>query len=214
VWRLDKPDLAVTYEIGYGEVAQQISELAQEYEANLIVMSTHGMPGIDRYYVGDVANKLIRILNTPVLLLRPTERWQSRTTKFRRLLVTLDGSEAAEDVLRYTRFLARVFQSEILLLSVPEAEAEGARLTDYLEAVTTALLKSGYTVSAKVTGSGAVRTILELSSAEDADLIMMTTHGRGVLSREASIGSVADRVIDAANCPVFLVPVQENFDGR
>jgi nucleotide-binding universal stress UspA family protein len=128
--------------------------------------------------------------------------------------VTLDGSEAAESVLRYTRFLARVFQSEILLLSVPEAEAEGARLTDYLEAVTTALRESGYTVSAKVTGSGAVRTILEMSSAEGADLIMMTTHGRGVLSREASIGSVADRVIDAANCPVFLVPVQENTDGR
>jgi nucleotide-binding universal stress UspA family protein len=214
VWRLNRPDLAVTYEIGYGEVAQQISELAQEYEANLIVMSTHGMPGIDRYYVGDVANKLIRILNTPVLLLRPTEKWQSRTTKFRRLLVTLDGSEAAEDVLRYTRFLARVFQSEILLLSVPEAEAEKVRLTDYLETVSTALRESGYNVTARVAGSGAVRTILESCLAEEVDLIMMTTHGRGVLSREASIGSVADRVIDAANCPVFLVPVQENFDGR
>ena len=45
--------------------------------------------------------------------------------------MTLDGSEAAEDVLRYTRFLARVFQSEILLLSVPEAEAEhGSRVRD------------------------------------------------------------------------------------
>lgn len=214
VWRIEKSDLEVAYQVSQGPVATQISELARQCEADLIVMSTHGMPGIDRYYVGDVANKLIRILNTPVLLLRPTERWQSRTTKFRRLLVTMDGSEAAEDVLRYTRFLARVFQSEILLLSVPEAEAEGARLTDYLEAVTTALLKSGYTASARVTGSGAVRTILELSSAEDADLIMMTTHGRGVLSREASIGSVADRVIDAANCPVFLVPVQENTGGR
>ena len=35
----------------------------------------------------------------------------------------------------------------------------------------------------------------------------MTTHGRGALEREASIGSVTDRVIDAANCPVFLVPI-------
>jgi nucleotide-binding universal stress UspA family protein len=214
VWRIEKSDLEVAYEVSHGPVAQQISELARQCEADLIVMSTHGMPGIDRYYVGDVANKLIRILNTPVLLLRPTERWQSRTTKFRRLLVTLDGSEAAEDVLRYTRFLARVFQSEILLLSVPEAEAEHDRLRDYLETVSAALRESGYNVTARVAGSGAVRTILESCLAEEADLIMMTTHGRGVLSREASIGSVADRVIDAANCPVFLVPVQENFDGR
>jgi nucleotide-binding universal stress UspA family protein len=214
VWRLRKSDLEVTYEVGHGEVAQQISEVAQAYAANLIVMSTHGMPGIDRYYVGDVANKLIRILNTPVLLLRPTERWQSRTTQFRRLLVTLDGSEAAENVLRYTRFLARAFHSEILLLSVPEAEAEEVKLKQYLDAVRTALQESGYPVSTMVTGSGAVRTILEICSDERADLIMMTTHGRGTLSREASIGSVADRVIDAANCPVFLVPVQPGNDEK
>jgi nucleotide-binding universal stress UspA family protein len=213
VWRLKKSDVDVAFTTSHGAVAEQISELALKDDANLIVMSTHGMPGIDRYYVGDVANKLIRILNTPVLLLRPTGRWQSRTTQFRRLLVTLDGSAAAESVLRYTRFLARIFQSEILLLSVPEAEAEHVRLKEYVEAVANALRQSGYNVSATVTGSGAVRTILELSLADGADLIMMTTHGRGVLSREASIGSVADRVIDAATCPVFLVPVQANTDG-
>ncbi len=210
VWQVEKSKLKVTLSVAHGPVAQQISELALKEAADLIVMSTHGMPGIDRYYVGDVANKLIRIMNTPVLLLRPTERWQSRTTQFRRLLVTLDGSETAENVLRYTRFLARIFQSEILLLSVPEAEAEHHRLEEYLETVATALRETGYNARASVTGSGAVRTILELCAAESADLIMMTTHGRGVLSREASIGSVADRVIDAANCPVFLVPAQAN----
>lgn len=35
---------------------------------------------------------------------------------------------------------------------------------------------------------------------------MMATHGRGNVERRASVGSVADRVVDAANCPVFLVP--------
>ncbi len=168
------------------------------------------MPGLDRYYVGDVANQLIRNLTTPVLLLRPTEKWQSRSTQFRRLLVTLDGSEVAESVLQYTRFLARIFESEIILLSVPETEAEHGRLEEYLDTVVNALRESGYNATATVTGSGAVRTILESCAAESADLIMMTTHGRGVLSREASIGSVADRVIDAATCPIFLVPAQTN----
>lgn len=210
VWRLGKSNLEVTYTVSSGGVARQINELALKDQTDLIVMSTHGMPGLDRYYVGDVANRLIRILETPVLLLRPTEKWQSRTTQFQRLLVTLDGSEAAESVLRYTRLLAGIFKSEILLLSVPETEAEHVRLEEYLEAVAAALRETGYKVRKAVTGSGAVRTILEFGLAESADLIMMTTHGRGILSREASIGSVADRVVDAAACPVFLAPVEPN----
>ena len=169
-------------------------------------MSTHGMPGLDRLYVGDVANKLIRILKTPVLLLRPTERWQTRTTRFKRLLVSLDGSEAAEKILRYARVLADTFGSEIVLLSVPEADAELPKIEEYLKTVADALRERGYNARALVTGSGAVRTILEASLSEQADLIMMTTHGRGNVERHASVGSVADRVVDAANCPVFLVP--------
>ncbi|CAN5864386.1 hypothetical protein BH18ACI4_BH18ACI4_28330 [soil metagenome] len=206
-WRMNQSGIPVEVVDKEGEVPEQINELVTEIAADLIVMSTHGMPGLDRYYVGDVANKLIRILSTPVLLLRPTEAWQSRTTQFKRLLVTLDGSEAAEAVLRYARTLARTFESEIILLSVPESDAEHARIEEYLNSVTSALGDIGHSARALVAGSGALRSILEVSASEQADLIMMTTHGRGALEREASIGSVADRVIDAANCPVFLVPI-------
>jgi nucleotide-binding universal stress UspA family protein len=206
-WQLGQSHLPVETTCAHGEIPEQINAIAQQDEAELIVMSTHGMPGLDRFYVGDVANRLIRILSTPVLLLRPTARWQTRTTRFKKLLVTLDGSEQAEKVLRYTRALARTFESEILLLSVPETDSEHDRLEEYLQTVANALLETGYPATVLVTGSGAVRSILEVGVSEKADLIMMTTHGRGALEREASIGSVADRVVDAANCPIFLVPI-------
>ena len=207
VWSLSELNFQASVATTNGEVAQGINQLARTNEANVIVMSTHGKPGLDRYYVGDIANQLIRILTTPVLLLRPTENWHSRTSQFKRLLVTLDGSEVAENILRYARFLARVFDSEIILFSVPESDAEHGRLEEYLTAVAEALAESGFRARTLVTGSGAVRSIIASAATESADLIMMTTHGRGVLSKKASIGSVADRVMDAANCPVFLVPV-------
>ncbi len=205
-WQLQQSKVPVEVAHRSGEVAEEINSLARDSDADLIIMSTHGMPGLDRMYVGDVANQLIRILSKPVLLLRPTDRWQTRTTRFRRLLVSLDGSENAEQVLRYTRLLADTFGSEIILLSVPEADAELPKIELYLESVASALRERGYKARALVTGSGAVRTILEVSSFEEADLIMMATHGRGNVERHASVGSVADRVVDAANCPVFLVP--------
>lgn len=190
-----------------GAVAEEINELARESRADLIVMSTHGMPGLDRLYTGDVANKLIRILQTPLLLLRPTNRWQTRTTRFNRLLINLDGSESAELVLPYARGLADRFGGEMILLSVPESDAEEPRIREYLETVEGALRERGYNIRALVTGSGAVRTILQVSLAEAADLIILATHGRGNFERRAAVGSVADRVVDAANCPVLLIPV-------
>jgi nucleotide-binding universal stress UspA family protein len=207
VWQLKHAQLPAEAARKHGTAAVEINNLASEIKADLIVMSTHGMPGLDRLYAGDVANQLIRILSTPLLLLRPTEKWQSRTSQFKKLLVCLDGSEAAEGVLRYTRALARAFGSEITLLSVPENESEHASLQSYLETVSQALRERGYQAHSLVIGSGAVRTILDVSASEKADLIMMTTHGRGRLERQASVGSVTDLVIDAANSPVFLVPI-------
>jgi nucleotide-binding universal stress UspA family protein len=207
LWQLKQSQIQANLVIRSGIVPEEINNLAREIEADLIVMSTHGMPGLDRFYVGDVANKLIRVLSTPVLLLRPTEKWQSRSTRFKKLLISLDGSEAAEAVLRYARALARSYDSEMVLLSVPEADSEHPRIQQYLGSVAQALRERGYNARALITGSGAVRTILDVSESEDVDLIMLSTHGRGNLERKATVGSVTDRVIDAAQCPVFLSPI-------
>lgn len=205
-WRLKQADIPFDIVYRSGAVAEEINKAAVELEAGLIVMSTHGKPGLDRLYAGDVANQLIRILRTPVLLLRPAEHWQTRTTRFRRLLVSLDGSETSERILPYARAVADAFGSEIVLLSVPESDAELPKIQNYLETVGNALRERGYDARALVTGSGAVRTILEVSRSEEADLIMMATHGRGNVERRSAVGSVSDRVMDAAHCPVFLAP--------
>jgi nucleotide-binding universal stress UspA family protein len=86
-----------------------------------------------------------------------------------------------------------------------QAEVEAQQ---YLEDVTTALREEGLRVQAMVTGSGPARTIVAVSEAEAADLIMLATHGRGGLDR-LFVGSVADRVVRHSRCPVFLVPVRE-----
>jgi nucleotide-binding universal stress UspA family protein len=199
--------LRVDFTLRTGPVAEKINGLAREAGADLILMSTHGPPGLDSLYAGGVASQLIRQLSVPLLLIHQTETWRSRSTQFKKLLLGLDSSEAAERTLRFARTLARSFDGEILLLSVPEADSERARIQDYLENVACALQERGFQARPLVTGSGASRTILEVSAIEEADLILLTTRGRGGLDRDISIGSVADRVALSAHCPVFLVPI-------
>jgi nucleotide-binding universal stress UspA family protein len=56
-----------------GDVADEILRHAEEIEADLIVMSTHGRSGLGRWVYGSVADRVLRQAETPVLLVRATE---------------------------------------------------------------------------------------------------------------------------------------------
>jgi nucleotide-binding universal stress UspA family protein len=215
----------VGYTVSVGPIADEINALAYEVGVDLVVMSTHGCSGADHRLIGREANKIVRLVNKPVLLVRPASNGNGKSPHLKKLLLALDGSEYAERMLPYANALATRFNSEILLLSVPEvpetwkygamagaveglrAEAEG-EICLYLERIAAAFREQGLNVQAMVTGSGPARTIVAVSESEAVDLIMLATHGRGGLDR-LFMGSVADRVVQQTRRPVFLVPVQE-----
>jgi nucleotide-binding universal stress UspA family protein len=82
------------------------------------------------------------------------------------------------------------------------------RLEEYLDSVATALRDIGFRAGTRVTGSGAARTITAVAEAERCDLILMATRGRGAPEDvDTEVGSVTDRVVHSAHCPVFAVTV-------
>jgi nucleotide-binding universal stress UspA family protein len=91
--------------------------------ADLIAMTTHGRSGIRDWIFGSVADRILRGATCPVLLVRAG--CEPPRTAYRRILVPLDGSELAEQVLPYVKALirsSRTFPPEevthIFLLSV------------------------------------------------------------------------------------------------
>ena len=146
----------------------------------------------------------------------------------RRILVPLDGSELAESVLPYVRALVRPGETRVFLLSVLTAgliDRTVALMTTYppgLSLSTTALARAraelqSYLqgIAARVRGWGAsahyevrqgnpAEQILRYIDEIGADLLVMSTHGLSGISRWV-YGSVADRVLRGAPCPVLLV---------
>ncbi|MEO6447189.1 MAG: universal stress protein [Gemmatimonadaceae bacterium] len=206
--RLEHAGVSSSFTIRRGAVASEIDLLADDLRADLVVMSTHGRSGVERMLLGSLAHRLVRLTDTPVLLIRPTEEWKSRGSQFKRLLVSLDGSEGAEAVLRYVRKLANRFESEVILVSVPETEKEAPTLRAYLDEVATALRSLGFLCTPLVTGSSAAQTIVETAVSEKADLIVMATRGRGARPSELDLGNVTDRVVQSTRVPVFVVPIR------
>jgi nucleotide-binding universal stress UspA family protein len=151
---------------------------------------------------------------------------------YRRILVTLDGSPLAEQVLPHvTALLEGRSGVHLYLLSVaqvidlatasamvyplavypgqPIDEAVERRrveeeLCNYLRGVEKHLQQPGLQVSGEVRFGNPADEIISYARDIQADLIAMCTHGRSGLARWA-YGSVADRVLRVAECPVLLV---------
>lgn len=144
----------------------------------------------------------------------------------KQILVPLDGSALAEAALSHARYLAQQLGSRIVLLRIvvspysiaaPDLILAGYDAShddfvraarEYLETVAADLRSDGLSVSI-LTGEGPVaEAILEAAADAGVDMIVMSTHGRGGVSRWV-YGSVADRVLQAATCPVLLVRTKE-----
>ena len=207
-WSLRQRGLTVGTSVRSGSIPEEIGRQATEIHADVIVMATHGRSQVDRLLGRNIATAVVRQTDLPVLLIRPTDAWTSRTTALRKLLVCLDGSEGSEEVLPWAQLIARRFGSTTVLLTVPEAESEVSRLEHYLGSVADALRNTGLAVETQVTGSGAARTITSVAESAGCDLIMTATRGRGAPEDiDTEVGSVTDRVVQTAHCPVFAVTV-------
>jgi nucleotide-binding universal stress UspA family protein len=143
---------------------------------------------------------------------------------FNRILVPLDGSEVAARALEPAIKLAQHAHAEILLVRAPipayvvvPADSGYALLypeqsldhsehlaTEYLASIKDSLSRRGLRVRADIRRGEAAEAIVETAADEKADLIVMSSHGYSGVTRWL-LGSVAEKVLRAARCPVLAV---------
>lgn len=214
----------VRWELLDGEPSEAVAAHVERSGADLVVMSTHGRGGLERAWLGSIADRLIRRIAVPLLLVRPGEEGrQSRPAVIRRLLVPLDGSKLAEAVLDPAARIARQVDGSIeLLRAVDPAIAESPYIPatvddaqpyyerrrieagDYLTSVAERLRADGVDVTEVGIRDGSPSSIILARAREGADMVAMATHGRSGLERWL-LGSVSDKVVRGADMPVLLV---------
>jgi nucleotide-binding universal stress UspA family protein len=219
-----------------GLAVDTICEHATDQGADLVVMTTHGRGPLSRFWLGSVADELVRRLPMPLLLVRPhgeAPDWAGVPLK--NVLIALDGSALAEAVLGPAVELGRLTGASFTLVgAVPPLPAaaigvpayvagavDGAALERvqgelhaYLEVAARPLREQGLSVRTRVVAKGRpAAAILAEAEARHCDLIALATHGRRGLSR-LFLGSVADKVVRGATAPVLLfrpmAPVRED----
>lgn len=202
-------------------IAPTILEYADDHSIDLIVMGTHGRRGLKHLFLGSVTEEVVRLAPCPVLTIR--ERKESMAVEaIKSILVPIDFSEHSRDALIYAKQFASAYGAHMHLLHVIETNAVppfyvGLNVTGFdsvadIKARTETALQQ---LLAETAGPNVASTlhILEGYPAHDIvhfaekhsmDYIVIATHGLTGF-KHLLLGSVAEKVVRRAPCPVFTV---------
>ncbi|MFC7229280.1 universal stress protein [Salinirubellus salinus] len=228
--RADRADLAertcaefaaagvqATQAVRTGVPHRAILEYATEAGVDLVVMGTHGRTGVERYLLGSVTEKVVRLSDVPVLTVKSMDE-DAVTYPYEDVLVPTDGSDGAAAATDLAVDVASTYGARLHALSVVDTMAMGLdvrsdAVVDRLEAEARRAVEAVERRAADtaVTGTetaveygtphGAIRSYVE---ANGIDLVVMGTHGRSGLERYL-LGSVAEKTVRTSPAPVVTV---------
>jgi nucleotide-binding universal stress UspA family protein len=208
-----------------GRVEETLRDYATRSGVDLIVMSTHARGGLQRMNLGSVTDYLIRNADIPTLVVRPSHS-STRDGLFGRVVVPLDGSALAEQIIPHVKALAdgssasvnlvRVLrpvtysQKQIMQPGLPWWDDAVAEAETYLNRIVRLFSGTGLSVTKEVAmGDDVAAAILEYCARTGADLLAIATHGIGGIKR-LMFGSIADEITRRSPTSVLVVHPRES----
>ncbi len=215
---------AVTSVVVVGNVADSIIKEAELHSNTLVAMSTHGRGGLGRALLGSVADKVLHGTKVPVMLYH-VKQGETAQRDYTTVVVPLDGSELAEEVLPQAIDLAKALKLKVMLLravSIPvmaqawdmnggayyPVELLADLETDakqYLSTKAAELKKQGVAaVETRVITGAAGYAVVSFVEPTFDTIVAICTHGRSGIGRWV-MGSVAQAIVNRAPVPTLIV---------
>jgi nucleotide-binding universal stress UspA family protein len=197
-------------ELLFGDPATEILREIATGKYDLVVMATHARAGLERALLGSVAHRVLESSPVPLALFRPALTEDGALSPaaptdpalFRRVLVPLDGSREAEEIVPFARDLAETTDARLFLFTAVEADDE--RAGRYLSSWRANLDDARIPVEIRTRVAAPVDGVLAAISESRLDAVAMTTHGRTGLARIV-MGSVAEEILRRGRVPVLML---------
>lgn len=203
-----------------------ILEYIQDQQIDLTVMGTHGRSALKQFFLGSVAERVVRHAPGLVLTVADHPRPYRSRPRYQKILVPFDFSDCSQSAFRTALEFSQLYQAHLELLYVidqpvhpaflyawkrsmarelPEIEqkARGA-LQEFLGQEQT----EGVDVHVIPGEEKTYREITRYAEERKFDLIVMGTHGLSSWER-VLVGSTTEGVVRTASCPVLTVKRQE-----
>ena len=207
---LDKPfvkDIKVTPIVKHFKVFKEVNDVAQEHNADLIVMGSHGTSGFKELFVGSNTEKVVRYAEIPVLVIKH----HPILTDFEKVVFACDFSREA--IKPYINAL-HLFKSlgaklHLVYVNLPgtgfssSTEME-TKVNDFLKTADGNLdnLENVHYVNDYSIEQG----VLNFANNKGADLIAVATHGRKGLAHFFE-GSISEDIANHSALPVMTFKI-------
>jgi nucleotide-binding universal stress UspA family protein len=201
-WKAEAAKEGVTLEprIRTGSSAYEgILEEVGESRPDLIVMGRHGYTGLTRLLMGSVTARVIGHSPCHVLVMP-----QGGDLSFQRLLIASDGSPYSEAAWNEALSLARTMGGTMIGVSVAASDQDIPTAKTAVRNLEAAASQEGIALETMIPMGRPEEGIVKAAEFKQASLIIVGSHGRTGLKR-LLMGSVAERVIGHAKCPVLVV---------
>ena len=212
-----------------GLVAEGITEYAQSQGMKLIILSSHGRNGLTQWGISSITQKIILSAQTSLLLVRAHQYGVysdelSTAPLYQRILVPLDGSQRAENILPIITQLAHFHKSQVHLVHVvktpemarqmppaPEdidlahrvVERNREEAERYLEQIKSRSYLEGITVHTHlITSDNAAVALHQLE--EQFDMVVFSAHGYSG-NHQWPYGSLVNNFILYGKVPLLIV---------
>jgi nucleotide-binding universal stress UspA family protein len=217
--RAREQHMVVSHHVARGHADEVIVERAAEQGADLVVVGTRGLTGLKRFFLGSVAENVVRASHTNVLVAR------GEVARFGRVLVATDFSPGSDRALELACALAAP-DAEIVLFHAWQfppgtvglratTAKDGDAVGELQEKILELNTRRGEAMCQRVTRTGrSARFVQEHGApaaeiqaqleASEYDLACVNTHGhRGF--RRLLLGSVTEATVRHAPCSVLVV---------
>ena len=217
VLRSDLPHIASEVLTAEGDVWPVLQSVIDEKKIDLLVLGTHGRTGIGKFFLGSVAEEVVRQARCPILTVGPHSPSEPpREGRFREILYATDFSAEALAAAPYALSLAQEHQAHLTLLHVVQkAGVPDFVRPDEVEASAVQQMRDLVPETAELwcepvyaVGQGEpAEAILEAANKRKSDLIILGVRKPGGISGGVSHFpfGVAHKVIAHAVCPVLTV---------
>lgn len=181
------------------EPYEHIVAEAENQQADAIIVGRRGHRGLSKLLMGSVTHLVIGHTPCNVFVVPKLGKLTAR-----RILVATDGSEFSDKAVSEAISLAKLTGGAIIACSVAHHGIEDNMANDYVNKVKDVAGAEGINVETTIGYGNACHEIVDAAKEQQADIIVVGTHGRTGLSR-LLMGSIAERVVGMAETTVMVV---------
>lgn len=199
-------NVKLSYIIKSGRIYREIVNQAESFKESIIVASTHGASGFEKFFIGSNAFKILSATYKPVFTIREGDI----PKKISKIVLPIDISADSRQKVPFTAELAKWFGAVIHIVTVSTLQTEdiSKKLKAYSNQITELLTKQGIKFETKsLFGSNIPDLILDYANNINADLISIMTEQ--VSDGNFIMGTSAQQMLNKSTLPILSINPKE-----